>query len=47
MEALEITSAEIYEDLSPEVEAMVQGMRRTAQSGTFDRTLTIRETVTA
>jgi len=50
MGALEITGAEIYGDLSPEVEAMVKGMkplRRTAQSGTFDRTVAVRETVTA
>ena len=45
MGALDITSVEIYGELSPEVEAMVQGMnplRRTAQSGTFDRQIAVR-----
>ncbi|MCA9921539.1 MAG: hypothetical protein KC419_11165 [Anaerolineales bacterium] len=46
MGALEVTSTEIYGDLSPEVEAIVQGMkplRRTAQSGTFDRQIAVKE----
>ena len=48
MGALEITSTEIYGELTSEIEAMVQRMnpvRRTAQSGTFDRVLTVRESV--
>ena len=48
MAALEITSTEIYGELAPEVEAMVQGMkplRRTPQYGTFDRTLIVKEVI--
>lgn len=42
MGAIEVTSVDIYGDLSPEVEAMVAGMnprRRTPAIGTFDRRL--------
>ena len=49
MGALEITSVEIYGALSAEANALVQGMnplRYHAQSGTFDRTLMVKEALT-
>lgn len=45
---IEITSMKLFGQLSPDVEAMVANMplqRFVPESGTFDRTLTIRETV--
>lgn len=45
MGALEITSVEIYGELSPEVEMIVAGMkplRRTAQIGTFEKKVAVK-----
>ena len=50
MGSLEITGAEIYGELSSEAEAIVAGMkplRRTAQSGTFDRMIVVKDAVPA